>query len=79
MLLERRTAPPAQLAERIAARYRWVAGQCDPGWLAIVVLFIVAVAVVSSDAVASRSTAVVWLVWMMVAEYWFLARRSQRD
>lgn len=74
MLLGWRAASPVQLVERIAARYRWVARHRDHGWLAIVALFVAVVVVVSSDAVAGRSTAVVWLVWMVIAECWLLAR-----
>jgi hypothetical protein len=74
VLLGLRTASPPELVERIVSRYRLVDRHRDHGWIAIVAVFVVAVAVVSTDAVAGRSTAVVWLAWLMLAECWLLAR-----
>lgn len=69
-----RTAPPVPLVERIMAQYRWVARYRDHGWVAIVALFVAVVASVNTDAGAGRSTATVWLAWLVIAECWLMAR-----
>ncbi|MEQ8438061.1 MAG: hypothetical protein RIB65_11255 [Ilumatobacter fluminis] len=74
LLSASRATSPTELAERIVNRYRWVARNRALGWFVTIALLAVAVLVVSTDTVNGRSATVVWLVWLTIAQLWFLAR-----